>query len=126
VRFLWTKGLNAKDIHKEMFTVGRVCGVKRFSLGGKRFADDEEVETEMRKWLRQQPKDFYVASFDAPVKRLTSVSMLVEDMSRNICFFPGSNIIFFYVLYIFVTYLLTLPCAFNRAWEVSCGNVTIS
>jgi hypothetical protein len=34
-------------------------------LGGKRFIDDEEVETEVQKWLRQQPKDF----FDALVKR---------------------------------------------------------
>jgi histone-lysine N-methyltransferase SETMAR len=38
-------------------------------LGGKRFADDEEVETEVRKWMRQQPKDFYAAGFDALVKR---------------------------------------------------------
>jgi hypothetical protein len=30
---------------------------------GKRLADDEEVETEARKWLRQQSKDFYAASF---------------------------------------------------------------
>jgi hypothetical protein len=34
-----------------------------------RFADDEEVETEMRKWLRQQSKDFYAAGFDALLKR---------------------------------------------------------
>jgi hypothetical protein len=36
-------------------------------LGGKRhrFADDKEV----RKWLRQQSKDFYIAGFDALVKR---------------------------------------------------------
>jgi hypothetical protein len=38
-------------------------------LGGKRFADDEEVETEVRKWLRQQSKDFCVAGFGALVKR---------------------------------------------------------
>jgi hypothetical protein len=38
-------------------------------LGGKRFADDEEVETEVRKWLRQQSKDFCAAGFDALVKR---------------------------------------------------------
>jgi hypothetical protein len=38
-------------------------------LGGKRFADDEEAETEMRMWLRQQSKDFYAAGFDALVKR---------------------------------------------------------
>jgi hypothetical protein len=38
-------------------------------LGGKRFADDEEVETEAQKWLRQQSKDVYAAGFDALVKR---------------------------------------------------------
>jgi hypothetical protein len=42
------KGLNAKDIHKGfLFTVGSVCHIKRLSLGGKHFADDEEVETEV-------------------------------------------------------------------------------
>jgi hypothetical protein len=52
-----------------LFTVGSVCRVKRFSLGGKRFADGEEVETEVRKWRRQQSKDFCAAGFDAPVNR---------------------------------------------------------
>jgi hypothetical protein len=52
-----------------MFTVGSVCCVKRFHLGGKRFGDDEEVETEVRKWTRQQSKGFYTAGFDALVKR---------------------------------------------------------
>jgi hypothetical protein len=37
-------------------------------LGGKRFADDKEVETEVRKWLKQQSKDFYAAVSDALVK----------------------------------------------------------
>jgi hypothetical protein len=32
-------------------------------LGGKRFTEDEGIETEILKWLRQQPKDFYAASF---------------------------------------------------------------
>jgi hypothetical protein len=59
--FLWSKGLNTKDISKEMFPV----------YGGKyqersKVADDE---TEVRKWLRQQPKYFYAAGFDALVKR---------------------------------------------------------
>jgi hypothetical protein len=35
---------------------------------GKR-SGDEEVETEVRKWLRQQSKDFYAVGFDALVKR---------------------------------------------------------
>jgi hypothetical protein len=34
-----------------------------------RFADDEEVKMEMRKWLRQQSKTFHAAGFDALVKR---------------------------------------------------------
>jgi hypothetical protein len=44
-----------------LFRVGSVCRVKRFTTGRKRF-DDEEVETEVRKWLRQQSKDFYAAA----------------------------------------------------------------
>jgi hypothetical protein len=36
-----------------LFTVGSVYRVKRSQLGGKRFADDEEIETEVRKLLWQ-------------------------------------------------------------------------
>jgi hypothetical protein len=36
---------------------------------GKRFADDEEVKTEERKWLRRQSIYFHAAGFDAFVKR---------------------------------------------------------
>jgi methionine synthase II (cobalamin-independent) len=32
-------------------------------------ADDEEVVAEVRKWLRQESKDFYAAGFDALVKQ---------------------------------------------------------
>jgi hypothetical protein len=59
VRFLWAKGLNAKDNHKEIFPVyGRKClllkAVHRWvEKHGERFADDEEVDMEVRKWLRQ-------------------------------------------------------------------------
>jgi hypothetical protein len=65
------KGLSAKAIHKKdfIFIVGNVCRVKQFSLGGKHFVDDEEIETEVRKWLKQQLKDVHAAGFDAPVKR---------------------------------------------------------
>jgi hypothetical protein len=38
-------------------------------LDGKRFADDEEFEMEMRKWLRQQSKDFCAAGFYTLIKR---------------------------------------------------------
>jgi hypothetical protein len=45
--------------------LGSVRIVKRFHLGGKHFADNEEV----RKWLWQQSKDLYAVDFDALVKR---------------------------------------------------------
>jgi hypothetical protein len=59
-----------------LFMVGSVCCVKRFTtgsrncrLGGKHFTDDEAVETEVQKWLRQQSKDFYAMGFDTLVKQ---------------------------------------------------------
>jgi hypothetical protein len=59
-----------------LFTVGSVWCAQRFTSGsrnwhlcGKRFADDEEVQTELWKWLRQQSKDFYAAVFDALTKQ---------------------------------------------------------
>jgi hypothetical protein len=67
---LWAKGLNAKDTLKKrfLFTVGSVCRIKWFTAGCKGFADDEEVETEVWKWLRKQSKDFYAAGFDVLLK----------------------------------------------------------
>jgi hypothetical protein len=62
---LWTKGINTKDIHKEMFRVyvGKCLSRKAVhnwvEKRDKRSADDEEVETEVRKWLRQQSEDLY-------------------------------------------------------------------
>jgi hypothetical protein len=38
-------------------------------LGGRRFTQDEEVEAEVQKWLRQQSEDFCAAGFDALVKQ---------------------------------------------------------
>jgi hypothetical protein len=38
-------------------------------MSGKSSADDEEVEMEVRKCLRQESKDFYAAGFDSMVKR---------------------------------------------------------
>jgi hypothetical protein len=38
---------------------------------------------EIRKWLRQQSKDFGAPGFDALVKRWANISVSAEDMSRN-------------------------------------------
>jgi hypothetical protein len=114
VRFLWTKQFNAKDIHKEMFPV---YGGKCFLLKavhnwaekcGKSFADDEEFETDVRKWLRQQSKDFYAAGFDALVKRWDKCISVAGGYVEKY-FFSIFEYYMFYVLYRFVTYLLTLP-----------------
>jgi histone-lysine N-methyltransferase SETMAR len=47
----------------------QLFGPLKYQLGGKRFADDEMVETEVRKWPAQESKDFYAAGFEALVKR---------------------------------------------------------
>jgi histone-lysine N-methyltransferase SETMAR len=57
----YSPDLSPSDFH--------LFGSLKNHLGGKRFSDDEEVETEVRKWLGRQSKDFYVAGFDALVKR---------------------------------------------------------
>jgi hypothetical protein len=73
--FLWAKGFNAKDIHKKcfLFTVGSVYGVKRFISESRNSLKDvrklQMMPDQERKWLKQQPKDFYAAGFDALVKR---------------------------------------------------------
>jgi hypothetical protein len=57
---LCAKGLNAEDIQKEMFPVydGKCFSRKAVhnwvEKSGNLFADNEEAETELRKWLRQQ------------------------------------------------------------------------
>jgi hypothetical protein len=44
-------------------------GPLKHLLGGQCFADDDEIETKVQKWLRQQSKDFYAVSFDTLVKQ---------------------------------------------------------
>jgi hypothetical protein len=56
--FLWTEGLDAKDIRREMFPIyGGKClshkAVHKWvEKRSRRLADDEEVEIEVRKGLR--------------------------------------------------------------------------
>jgi hypothetical protein len=42
VHFLWSKGLSAKDVHKEMFPVcgGSVCHVRQFTTGSRNSLKD--------------------------------------------------------------------------------------
>jgi hypothetical protein len=69
-------------IHKcFLFTVGSVCSVKQFSLGGKLLADDRDIETKAWKQLKQ-----------------------------CVFFFSRFEYNTFYISYPSATYLLTLPC----------------
>jgi hypothetical protein len=79
-----------------MFPVygGNFCRVKRFSPSAKHFADDEEVEIEVRKWLRQQSTEFYAAGFDA----LGNAVVQVYRCWRKIC-----REMFYFALYPFVS-----------------------
>jgi hypothetical protein len=93
-----------------LFTVGSVYRVKRFTTGSRNSLKDVEksqmMPNQMGKWLRQQPiKDFCAAGFDAMVKQWD------KYMSRSNFFRFEYHI--FYVLYPFVTYLLTLPRIIN-------------
>ncbi|GBN36125.1 hypothetical protein AVEN_151840-1 [Araneus ventricosus] len=38
-------------------------------LGGKHFADDDDVQLEFLLWMSQQPKEFYAAEIGALIKR---------------------------------------------------------
>jgi hypothetical protein len=95
-RSLWVKGLNAKDIRKEMFPIyGAKCWspkavhnwIEKFSQRLSKVADDE---TELRKWLRQQLRDISAAGFDSLVKRSK-----VYQCWRRIC--REINVFFFQV-----------------------------
>jgi hypothetical protein len=118
---LWAKGLNAKIFIKKyfLFTVRSVCRVKRFTTGSINSLKDVRKSQMMpdlvHKWLRQQSKDF-----DTLVKRGSSVSMLVEDVSRNKWFFFSRvEYHMFCAVCPFRTYLLTLPrilCFKDPCW----------
>jgi hypothetical protein len=71
MRFLWPNGLNAKDIHKEMFPVhgGKCLSREAVDNWIEKFSQGRSKVSGVRNWLRQQSKDFYVAGFDALIKR---------------------------------------------------------
>jgi hypothetical protein len=66
---------NAEDIHKEMFPIyGENCLLRKAVYNWSRNSlkdvrKSQMMPNQVQKWLRQQSKDFYAASFDALVKR---------------------------------------------------------
>jgi hypothetical protein len=73
VRFLFSE---QKDLMQRIFikkyflsTVEVFVALSVSQLGSKHFADDEQVQTEAWKWLRQQSKHFYASGLNPLVKR---------------------------------------------------------
>jgi hypothetical protein len=87
-----------------LFTVGSVCRVRVFTILSKESLEDEKFEMEVRKWPRQQSKDFFAVGFYAVVMRWD----MCISMLNNKCFFQVRMSHLRYIS-ICVTYLLTLP-----------------
>jgi hypothetical protein len=119
--FLWAKELNVKDIHKELFHVyGGKClsrkavhnWVEKFSQRRSRVADDvrpgSEVAETTVKW-------FLCCRFRPTGKTMGQVYQCWWRIRREISVFSRFEYRMFYVLYQFVTYLLTVPrSSFNH------------
>jgi hypothetical protein len=75
VRFFFgTKGLNAKDIHKEMVPVyGGKCLSRKAVHNWVDKRSKTFVETEVRKWLRQQSKRLLCCGFRRTGKAMGQV-----------------------------------------------------
>jgi len=75
VRFLWTKDVAAKDIHKEMLPtysehcLSRQANPLKQHLLRERFPDDDAIESAVCTWFRELPQEFYAAIFQGRVKR---------------------------------------------------------
>jgi hypothetical protein len=115
VSFLWAKGLNANDINKKMFPV---CGgkclsgkavhnwVEKFSQGIPKVADDARSGAEV---AQTTVKRLLCCGFRRTGEPLGQVYQCWWRTCREINVFSRFEYHMFYVLYPFVTYLLTLP-----------------
>jgi hypothetical protein len=83
------------------------AGLRNCHLGGKRFTGYEEVETEVRKWLKQQSKRILCCGFHDTGKAMEEVYQCRWKIYRQInVSFPQVRIS--HVLHPFMPYLLTL------------------
>jgi hypothetical protein len=72
LRYLWAKGLNVKDIHKEMFPVYEGKCLSRKAVHNwvtKFFQGRLKVARQGAKVADGRVQHFYIAGFDALVKR---------------------------------------------------------
>jgi transposase len=119
VRLLWAKGLNAKDIHKEIFSVfGGKClslktihiWVEKFSQRRSKIADDTRPVAEV---TETTVKRLLCCGFRRTGKAIGQVYQCWWRICREInVYFFNFECHIFYILYIFLTYLRTLPLTY--------------
>jgi hypothetical protein len=111
--FLWAKGFNAKDIHRcFMFTAGSVCRikwftywVKTFSHGHLKIADDARLGVKV---AETTVKRLLYCGFRRTGKAMGQVYQCWWRICQETNAFSKFEYHTFYILYPFVTYLLTL------------------
>jgi hypothetical protein len=115
LRFLWAKGLNAKDIHKEMFPVyGGKCFFRKaihncsekFTQGRSKVADEARSGSEV---AETTVKRLLCCGFRRTGKAMGQMNQCWWRICREIDVFSRFEYHMFYILYPFVTLLLTLP-----------------
>jgi hypothetical protein len=111
---LWVKGLSAKDIHKKyfLFTVGSVYPVKRFGTGVRNVGNISLMAERLKRrcgsdWNKSQK--LLRCGFRRIDKAMGQVYQFWWSKYREINVFPRFEYHMFYVLYPFVTFVMTLP-----------------
>jgi hypothetical protein len=104
VHFQWKKKDLMQNIFIKkcfLFKYGSVCRAKVSQLGGKLFSDDEEVQTEVRNWLRQQSrKSFLCSGFRRSGRAMRQVYQCWWRLCRQI------NVSFIFEYHIFFTFYI--------------------
>jgi hypothetical protein len=99
-----------------LFTVGSVCRIQQFISGSRNSLKDirksQVMLDQVRKWLRQVKK-LLCCGFRSTGKSMGQVYQCWWRICREINVFPMLEYNMFYVLYPFVTYLLTLPSTYG-------------
>jgi hypothetical protein len=123
VCFLWGKGLNAKDIHKEPYPLyGGKClsskavhnSVDKFSQRRSKVADDARPGAEV---AQTTVKKLLCCGFRRTDKAIGQVYQCWWRICREINVFLRFEYNMFYILYLFVSYLLILLLIFIMRWE---------
>jgi hypothetical protein len=104
--FLWSKGLNAKDIHKEMFPVYVEKCLSRKAVHN--WVAHFSLITEVRKWLRQQ-STLLCCGFRRTGKAMGQVYQCWWRICREINVIPRFNITCFtFYIHLWPVYWLSL------------------